>query len=205
MWGHDLESLRTMIARWPGTCRGCGLSYSSGSVIRRDVHGKWGHAECTGKVQARSAQRLDIFTDGSCPVSNPGPGGWAWWAGLDTWDSGSVPEATSPRMEILAVTEALLSLTGNTNLTIWSDSEYVVAGTTKWSKGWRRNGWRTAAGHPVQNRDLWEPLLDLVDEVQPELRWLKGHEGCPGNEYVDRLAYRSAHAGLAQAATGCGR
>jgi ribonuclease HI len=93
-------------------------------------------------------------------------------------------------MELSAVIEALRALKRPCRLEVWLDSEYVRKGITEWLVGWRAKGWRTAAGKPVKNVDLWQVLDDLVHQQGHEItwHWVKGHAGHPGNERADALA-----------------
>jgi ribonuclease HI len=133
-----------------------------------------------------------IYTDGACS-GNPGPGGWAWAEAPEGTPNGSGSEAhtTNQRMEIMAVLEALRATDGP--VTIVSDSTYVVnCFRDKWWVRWLANGWRNAKKEPVANADLWKPLIDLVQQRQPEFRWVKGHSGDRMNDLVDRLAVAAA-------------
>jgi ribonuclease HI len=139
-----------------------------------------------------------IYTDGACS-GNPGPGGWAWAEAPEGTPNGSGSEAhtTNQRMEIMAVLEALRSTDGP--VTIVSDSTYVVnCFRDKWWVRWQANGWRNAKKEPVANADLWKPLIDLVQQRQPEFRWVKGHSGDRMNDLVDRLAVAAAVAATAR-------
>ena len=138
-----------------------------------------------------------IYTDGACS-GNPGPGGWAWAEAPEGTPNGSGSEAhtTNQRMEIMAVLEALRSTDGP--VTIVSDSTYVVnCFRDKWWVRWQANGWRNAKKEPVANADLWKPLIELVQQRQPEFRWVKGHSGDQMNDLVDRLAVAAAVAAAA--------
>ena len=136
-----------------------------------------------------------VYTDGACS-GNPGPGGWAWAVEGGSQDSGGERRTTNQRMELTAALEALRTLPGP--LVVVSDSTYVVnCFRDKWYEGWWKRGWRNAAGKPVANRDLWEPLVDDVlqrrangDEIQ--FRWVKGHSGDRMNDLVDVLAVEQA-------------
>jgi len=133
-----------------------------------------------------------VFTDGAC-LGNPGPGGWAWAVPDGPFSSGAEEVTTNQRMELTAVLRALQTLDGP--LLVKSDSTYVVnAFRDQWWEGWLRRGWRNAAGKPVANRDLWEPLLALgLDTSRPvRFDWVKGHAGDAMNDLVDRLANQAA-------------
>ena len=102
-----------------------------------------------------------VFTDGAAK-GNPGPGGWAWAVPGGPQGSGHDPATTNQRMEVRAAFEAVRALPGP--LVVVSDSTYVVnCFKNSWWRGWRARGWLNSAKKPVANRDLWEPLIDLVD------------------------------------------
>jgi len=128
-----------------------------------------------------------VYTDGACS-GNPGPGGWAWAVPDGPYASGAEPATTNQRMELTAALEAARALAGP--LRIVSDSTYVVnCFRDRWYDGWQARGWTTSARKPVANRDLWEPLVTLVQERgDVTFRWVKGHSGDPMNDLVDQLA-----------------
>ncbi len=132
-----------------------------------------------------------VFTDGACS-GNPGPGGWAWAVAPTGTPSGSggAARTTNQRMEVQAVLEALRALPRDRAVVVTSDSTYVVhCFRDRWWEGWIKRGWKNAAKQPVANRDLWEPLIDLVlERGNVSFRWVKGHSGDPMNDLVDRLA-----------------
>jgi ribonuclease HI len=65
----------------------------------------------------------------------------------------------------------------------------------QWWEGWLKRGWKNSQRQPVANRDLWEPLIDLVrSRGQVEFVWVKGHSGDPMNDLVDRMAVAHAQA-----------
>jgi ribonuclease HI len=128
-----------------------------------------------------------VFTDGACS-GNPGPGGWAWAVPGGRWASGYEPATTNQRMELQAVLEAVRSLDGV--LDVVTDSTYVAnCFRDRWFLGWRKRGWRNAAGKPVANQDLWQPLIDAFEAGRFGVpRWVKGHSGDVMNDLVDTLA-----------------
>ncbi|HXX88767.1 MAG TPA: ribonuclease H [Acidimicrobiales bacterium] len=136
-----------------------------------------------------------VYTDGSC-LGNPGPGGWAWAVPGGRYASGAEPATTNQRMEVTAVLRALEAVQGP--LHVLSDSAYVVnCFRDRWWEGWRRRAWRNAAGKPVANRDLWEPLLELALDPGRPVRFgkVKGHSGDAMNDWVDQLAVDAAATG----------
>jgi ribonuclease HI len=135
---------------------------------------------------------LVIYTDGACS-GNPGPGGWAWAVSPTGKPSGfgSEPATTNQRMELLAVINALRTYADSAEaIEIVSDSTYVVhCFRDKWWMGWQRRGWKNSQRQPVANRDLWEPLIELVNSrTDISFTWVKAHNGEPMNELVDQLA-----------------
>lgn len=103
---------------------------------------------------------------------------------------GGEAATTNNRMELTAAIRALASLTGPSQVRITTDSKYVMQGLQEWLPNWKRRGWRTAAGKPVKNMDLWRDLDELASQHQLEWVWVKGHSGHPENELADRLANR---------------
>jgi ribonuclease HI len=129
-----------------------------------------------------------VYTDGSCS-RNPGPGGWAWAVADGRQGAGGAPATTNQRMEIQAALEAVRAIE-DSPLVVVSDSTYVVnCFRDRWWQGWHARGWLNSAKQPVANRDLWEPLVDLVLlRGDVTFRWVKGHSGDVMNDLVDRLA-----------------
>ena len=135
---------------------------------------------------------INIYTDGACK-GIPGPGGWG--ALLKSADAqkeiyGGELGSTNNRMEMMAVIEALSTLKRPCKVVLHVDSQYVLKGMTEWLPGWKARGWKTAAKAPVKNVDLWQRLDALVNSGshQIEWRWVRGHNGDPGNERADQLA-----------------
>ena len=135
-----------------------------------------------------------IYTDGAAK-GNPGPGGWGAIIADETHVAefgGGEAHTTNNRMELNAVLEALAFAKKYTDarITLYVDSQYVINGATLWGQAWIKRGWVTKQKEPVLNRDLWEPLLSLVDSFKEHLEWhnVGGHIGIPGNERVDAIA-----------------
>jgi len=144
------------------------------------------------EITVPRAGETTVFTDGAC-LGNPGPGGWAWAVPEGPFRSGPDPATTNQRMEITAALRALQDLSGPVLLI--SDSTYVVnCFRDRWWQAWIRKGWRNAAGKPVANRDLWEPLIEIALDPRRLVRfdWVKGHSGDPMNDRVDLLANSAA-------------
>ena len=135
-----------------------------------------------------------MYTDGSC-LGNPGPGGWAAkYEGLFEI-SGGAKDTTNNIMEMTAVVKGLEKCLehGITEVTVHTDSVYVMKGMTTWIHGWKKKGWKTAGGTPVKNMDLWMRLDELSGRFSTiDWRWVKAHAGNPQNEWVDTEARRCA-------------
>ena len=136
-------------------------------------------------------KKVNIYTDGACS-GNPGPGGWGAvlvYRGIEKEMSGGEASTTNNRMELTAVIRALSALKEPCEVELCSDSKYVLDALTKgWAVSWRRNGWKKADKKPALNSDLWEELLNLVEQHQMTYVWVKGHEGHPYNERCDSMA-----------------
>ena len=133
---------------------------------------------------------IEIYTDGACR-GNPGPGGWAALLLMGAHEreiSGAEAHTTNNRMELTAVIRALEALKRPVQARIYTDSQYVRNGITRWLCAWQARGWRTADRKPVKNQDLWQRLAEVAAAHQLEWHWVPGHAGVPGNERVDRLA-----------------
>ncbi|MEO8458747.1 MAG: ribonuclease HI [Chloroflexota bacterium] len=139
-------------------------------------------------------KQVTIFTDGAC-IGNPGPGGYG--AVLIYGDhrrelSAGYAKTTNNRMELLAAIVALKALKEPCQVTIFSDSQYVIKGIEEgWAESWRQRGWRRKKGTAL-NADLWQQLLDLCDKHEVTFKWVKGHAGIPENERCDHLATDAA-------------
>ena len=142
--------------------------------------------------------KVELFCDGAC-LGNPGPGGWGYLlrtvtskGPVEKEGSGSEPDTTNNRMELMGALEGLRALARPCEVILWCDSQYVVKGLAEWLPGWKRKGWRRADGHPVLNADLWQALDLEAARHRLDCRWVKGHAGHPENERVDRLASAAA-------------
>ncbi len=136
-------------------------------------------------------KHVDIYTDGACR-GNPGTGGWGAilvYHGVEKELSGGENPTTNNRMELTAAIEALSALNEPCEVTLTSDSKYLVDAVTKgWALSWKLNGWKKGDKSPALNPDLWEKLLNLLEIHRVTLVWVKGHDGHPYNERCDRLA-----------------
>lgn len=136
-------------------------------------------------------KQVEIYTDGACS-GNPGPGGWAavlFYENNQKEISGAVPESTNQRMELQAAIEALQLLKYPCQVKLYSDSAYLInAFQQNWFKKWLTNGWRNSQAKPVENRELWEKLLEL--DAMHQIEWIKvaGHRDNVYNNRCDELA-----------------
>lgn len=138
---------------------------------------------------------VDIYTDGACK-GNPGPGGWGAvlvCQGHERELHGGEAQTTNNRMELTAAIAALEALTRPCEVTLTSDSKYLVDGITKgWAVSWRAKGWKKSDKSPALNPDLWAHLLDLLETHKVTFVWVKGHAGHPYNERCDEMAVAEA-------------
>jgi len=143
-------------------------------------------------TEVNLTQVIEIYTDGACR-GNPGPGGWGALliAGKHQKTMhGGEADTTNNRMELTAAIEALNALKGHSNVILHTDSKYVMDGINDWMPNWKKRGWKTAAKKSVKNKDLWQALDEAVSRHDIDWRWVKGHDGNPGNEMADELANR---------------
>lgn len=136
-------------------------------------------------------KKVEIWTDGACS-GNPGPGGWAailLYKGVKKELSGGEMLTTNNIMEIRAVILGLRALKEKCNVTIYSDSAYVVNAITQgWLNNWIANNYKTADKKEVKNRELWEELHELMQFHQIEFVKVKGHADNVNNNRCDELA-----------------
>lgn len=132
----------------------------------------------------------------TAPARQPGPGGYGAilvYGGQERELSGGEPSTTNNRMELMGAIAALERLREPCEVTLTSDSRYLVDAVTKgWAKSWRRNGWRKADKSPALNSDLWARLLELLEIHRVTFIWVRGHVGHPYNERCDALAVEAA-------------
>lgn len=147
-------------------------------------------------------QKVKIYSDGAARGNPDGPGGYGTVVKYlnDKDDIIKTEEftegfkiTTNNRMELMGVIAGLESLKEPSDVTVTSDSSYVVnAFNKKWIDNWLSNGWKTSTGKAVKNDDLWKTLLLVKSSHKVEFVWVKGHAGHPENERCDYLATSSA-------------
>jgi len=101
---------------------------------------------------------------------------------------GFEPDTTNNRMEMTAAIAGLEALKRPCRVRLYSDSQYLRDGITKWINGWKRRGWLTASKQPVKNVDLWQRLDAAAAPHHITWIWVRGHSGHPENERADALA-----------------
>ncbi|MBR5221917.1 MAG: ribonuclease HI [Clostridia bacterium] len=140
-------------------------------------------------------KKVNIFTDGACK-GNPGRGGWGTilvYGAHEKELSGGEVMTTNNRMELMAVISGLEALREPCEVTLTSDSTYVINSITKkWLDGWEKKNWVKSGNTPVPNADLWKRLIEAMKPHTIEWVWVRGHNGHPYNERCDRLAVAAA-------------
>lgn len=140
-------------------------------------------------------KHVDIYTDGACK-GNPGPGGWGAvivYGAAEKELSGGEKKTTNNRMELTAAVSALSALKEPCEVTLYSDSKYLVDAMTRgWAVSWRSRGWIKSDKKPALNPDLWQKLLELTEMHSIKFVWVKGHAGHRYNERCDSLAVAQA-------------
>jgi len=137
--------------------------------------------------------KIAIYTDGAAR-GNPGPAGW----GVVFVENGKIileeggrsDHATNNIMELTAAIEGLklAQKFKNKEIEVFADSKYVILGITEWIPSWMQNNWKNAAKKPVMNRELWETLYELHQNVKPKWNYVAGHAGHEYNERADVIA-----------------
>lgn len=136
-----------------------------------------------------------VFTDGSCLKNPGGPGGWAYvmWLGEDKHEEyGHDAKTTNNRMEMMAAIKALEVIPATRTVHIYSDSQYLIQGASKWLVGWKARKWKTKGKSDVLNRDLWQRIDALILKHKVSWFWVRGHNGHLENERCDQLAGMAA-------------
>lgn len=140
-------------------------------------------------------KKVIIYTDGACS-GNPGPGGWAALLQYEKAKreiSGGEPKTTNNRMEMRAVIESLKALKEPCEVDLHSDSALIInAFKLKWIDSWQAKGWRKADKKPVENRELWEEMLEAMKPNKVNWIKVKGHSNDRRNNRVDKLAVKAS-------------
>ena len=134
-------------------------------------------------------KKVKLITDGSCR-GNPGPGGWGAILRSGAHEkelSGGEAATTNNRMELTAAIRGLEALKNPSDVTMYTDSRYVMDGLTLWLPRWKRNGWRRGK-QPLKNEDLWRALDAAAARHRVRWKWVAGHSGHAENERADALA-----------------
>ena len=148
-------------------------------------------------MAATKTQKLPqvlMFTDGAC-LGNPGPGGWAALLRFGKKEKllvGKQKDTTNNQMEMMAVIEGLKALKKVCQITVYTDSRYVMDGYNQWLPGWKAKNWRNSKKEPVKNKALWQQLDAQASRHTVTWQWVKGHSGHPENERVDEAAREAA-------------
>ncbi|MCH5672125.1 ribonuclease H family protein [Streptomyces gilvus] len=143
-------------------------------------------------------ERVVAACDGASK-GNPGPAGWAWVVSDDSeaparWEAGPLGRATNNVAELTALERLLASTDRDVPLEVRMDSQYAMKAVTTWLPGWKRNGWKTAAGKPVANQDLVVRIDELLQGRSVDFRYVPAHQvdGDPLNDFADRAASQAA-------------
>ena len=137
-------------------------------------------------------KHVKIYTDGACANNPYGNGGYGTIIVDDsqrTELSGGFQQTTNNRMEMYAVIKGLEALQETCEVTVYSDSKYLVDSISKgWVYRWKANNWMRNKKDPALNVDLWQRILDLCQTHKVTFQWVRGHAGHPENERCDQLA-----------------
>lgn len=144
------------------------------------------------------AERVIAACDGASK-GNPGPAGWAWVIADEAgepvrWEAGPLGTATNNVAELTALERLLTAAEPGVPLEVRMDSQYAMKAVTTWLPGWKRKGWKTAAGKPVANQELVVRIDELLADRSVEFRYVPAHQvdGDPLNDFADRAASQAA-------------
>ena len=140
-------------------------------------------------MQKNALKKVTLYSDGSS-LGNPGPGGYGGILEFNGYEKefyGGEPYTTNNRMELRGVIEGLKLIKEPCDITVISDSSYVVNAINSWLVGWVKRGFKK-----VKNVDLWEEYLEFAKPHNITGVWVRGHDGHEQNERCDKLAYDEA-------------
>ncbi len=136
-----------------------------------------------------------IYCDGACSGNQFSSNKGGWGVVLNYNDKvkelyGGEVNTSNQRMELAACIKALEEIKKNDiPIEIYTDSAYLVnCINEEWYVNWERNGWKNAKKKPVENKDLWQRLLELLRKYTVTIHKVEGHSGIPLNERADELA-----------------
>ena len=134
-------------------------------------------------------KKISLFCDGSS-LGNPGAGGYCAilrFGNVERVVSGGMANATNNQMELLAVIEGLAVLKEPCDVTLISDSSYVIKGINEWLEGWKRKDFAK-----VKNPELWQRYVEVSKNHKVRGIWVRGHDGHAENEMCDKIAKEEA-------------
>ena len=200
---QDWESCKAQVDGFAGAQY---KSFSTREDAAQYLAGQTSASSAPGKSAPRErslpepipAGQIVIYADGACS-GNPGKGGYGTvvlYGDQRRELSAGFRRTTNNRMEILGCIAGLDAIEERSDITLYSDSRYVVDAVTKgWAETWRSRGWnRKVEGElvPALNSDLWARMLDLCEWHRVNFRWVRGHDGNIENERCDELARAAA-------------
>lgn len=130
-------------------------------------------------------KKIHLYSDGSS-LGNPGFGGYCAILRYKDHEKivcGAQPDVTNNQMELLAVIEGLKTLKEPCDVTITSDSSYVVKAINEWLPNWVKKDFKN-----VKNPDLWKAYLEAAAPHRIHAVWVRGHNGHAENEKCDKIA-----------------
>ncbi|XP_052775583.1 ribonuclease H1-like [Mya arenaria] len=170
--------------------RGSSASWRQTRVTQRldDVPMRHSHS-------SSNSDYAEVYTDGACSnngFGNPQAGIGVYWGPNHPQNVSEKLRGrqTNNRAEIHAVVKAVEQASGRgvKDLTVNTDSQFLINSMTKWVKGWQRNGWKKSSGEDVINKEDFEALIKASNGINIKWNHVRGHQGIEGNEQADRLA-----------------
>jgi len=144
------------------------------------------------------ANAVQIYPRASC-LGAPGKGGWAIVVRQGdqlSSRSGTVAETTANEMELQAALEGFKLLApspgSRSRVQVFTVSQYVHQGITRWVASWQARGWKTREGQPVRHKERWLALQEVARPYQVEWRLLPAADRPPESEQAAQLAAQAA-------------
>lgn len=139
----------------------------------------------------KSIPEVELYSDWG---ANPNPGKWGYWIILRCkWVSKEFSAGykltTNNRMELTWVITWLSKLKTKSKVKVYTDSQYTINWIEKWwANIWKKNNWYRTKTKKAVNYDLWEQLLELLENHDVTFEWVKWHNWHTENERCDELA-----------------
>ena len=94
---------------------------------------------------------------------------------------------TNQVAELTACVEAIKIADKTKNITIYTDSMYIVNSINKWCKGWEKNNWINSKNKVIENKELMIELYNLSKEHNIKIKHIRAHRNEPKKDTLDHF------------------